>query len=122
MKKLFQDSELALWISSQSHYSTWKEEASTSPSTPLRKQQKRVKRATTGFTLFLTLPHMRACVRVCEKGTSTLGLALGFSCSNFLAAASMDVAAPRSSVSAITVGSWGSTHSDPEQEDHQSAR
>lgn len=63
-----------------------------------------------------------ACVRVCVKGTSTLGLALGFNCSNFLAAASMDVAAPRSSVSAITVGSWGSTHSDPEQQDHVSAR
>ena len=30
----------------------------------------------------------------------------------------MDVAAPRSSVSAITVGSWGSAHSEPEREDH----
>lgn len=43
----------------------------------------------------------------------TLGLALGFSCSSFLAAASMDAAAPRSSVSAMTVGSSGSTHSEP---------
>ncbi|TNN87625.1 hypothetical protein EYF80_001972 [Liparis tanakae] len=37
----------------------------------------------------------------------TLGLARGFSCSSFLAAASMDAAAPSSSVSAITVGSSG---------------
>ena len=43
----------------------------------------------------------------------TLGLALGLSCSSFLAAASMDAAAPSSSVSAMTVGSSGSTHSDP---------
>lgn len=44
----------------------------------------------------------------------TLGLARGLSCSSFLAAASMDAAAPSSSVSAITVGSSGSTHSEPE--------
>lgn len=50
-----------------------------------------------------------------REGTCTLGLALGFSCSSFLAAASMDAAAPRSSVSAMTVGSSGSTHSDPEK-------
>ena len=43
----------------------------------------------------------------------TLGLALGLSCSSFFAAASMDAAAPSSSVSAITVGSSGSTHSVP---------
>lgn len=46
--------------------------------------------------------------------TLTLGLALGFSCSNFFAAASIDAAAPNSSVSAMTVGSSGSTHSVPE--------
>lgn len=46
--------------------------------------------------------------------TLTLGLALGFSCSNFFAAASIDAAAPKSSVSAMTVGSSGSTHSVPE--------
>lgn len=44
---------------------------------------------------------------------ATFGLALGLSCSSFLAAASMDAAAPSSSVSAITVGSSGSTHSEP---------
>lgn len=43
----------------------------------------------------------------------TLGFALGLSCSSFLAAASMDAAAPKSSFSAMTVGSSGSTHSDP---------
>lgn len=46
--------------------------------------------------------------------TLTFGLALGFSCSNFFAAASIDAAAPNSSVSAMTVGSSGSTHSVPE--------
>lgn len=46
--------------------------------------------------------------------TLTFGLALGFSCSNFFAAASIDAAAPSSSVSAMTVGSSGSTHSVPE--------
>lgn len=58
----------------------------------------------------------REVLEVVEKGTGrpTLGLALGFSCSSFLAAASMDAAAPNSSVSAITVGSSGSTHSVPE--------
>lgn len=45
--------------------------------------------------------------------TLTFGFALGFSCSNFLAAASMDAAAPSNSVSAMTVGSSGSTHSVP---------
>lgn len=50
--------------------------------------------------------------------TPTLGFARGLSCSSFLAAASMDAAAPSSSVSAITVGSSGSTHSDP-GEGHQ---
>lgn len=50
----------------------------------------------------------------------TFGLALGFSCSSFLAAASMDAAAPKSSVSAITVGSSGSTHSEPERRYKQS--
>lgn len=45
--------------------------------------------------------------------TLTLGLALGFSCSSFLAAASMAAAAPSSSFSAMTVGSSGSTHSVP---------
>lgn len=54
-----------------------------------------------------------AWVEKVERGTFTLGLALGFSCSSFLAAASMDAAAPSSSVSAMTVGSSGSTHSDP---------
>lgn len=43
----------------------------------------------------------------------TLGLARGFSCSSFFAAASMAAAAPRSSFSAMTVGSSGSTHSVP---------
>lgn len=43
----------------------------------------------------------------------TLGLVLGLSCSSFLAAASMAAAAPRSSFSAMTVGSSGSTHSVP---------
>lgn len=57
----------------------------------------------------------REVLEVVEKGTGrpTLGLALGFSCSSFLAAASMEAAAPSSSVSAMTVGSSGSTHSDP---------
>lgn len=45
--------------------------------------------------------------------TTTLGLALGLSCSSFLAAASMAAAAPSSSFSAMTVGSSGSTHSVP---------
>lgn len=49
-----------------------------------------------------------------DNGSLTFGLALGLSCSSFLAAASMDAAAPSSSVSAITVGSSGSTHSEPE--------
>lgn len=48
-----------------------------------------------------------------HQWTLTFGFALGFSCSNFLAAASMDAAAPSSSVSAMTVGSSGSTHSVP---------
>lgn len=48
-----------------------------------------------------------------EGAGLTLGLALGFSCSSFLAAASMAAAAPRSSFSAMTVGSSGSTHSVP---------
>ena len=43
----------------------------------------------------------------------TLGLVRGRSCSSFLAAASMAAAAPKSSFSAITVGSSGSTHSVP---------
>lgn len=47
--------------------------------------------------------------------TTTLGLALGFSCSSFLAAASMAAAAPSSSFSAMTVGSSGSTHSVPRE-------
>lgn len=49
-----------------------------------------------------------------DNSSLTFGLALGLSCSSFLAAASMDAAAPSSSVSAITVGSSGSTHSEPE--------
>ena len=48
-----------------------------------------------------------------EGAGLTLGLARGFSCSSFLAAASMAAAAPRSSFSAMTVGSSGSTHSVP---------
>lgn len=48
-----------------------------------------------------------------EGWVATFGLTLGLSCSSFLAAASMEAAAPRSSVSAITVGSSGSTHSEP---------
>lgn len=49
-----------------------------------------------------------------ENSRLTFGLALGLSCSSFLAAASIDAAAPSSSVSAMTVGSSGSTHSEPE--------
>lgn len=48
-----------------------------------------------------------------EGAGLTLGLARGFSCSSFFAAASMAAAAPRSSFSAMTVGSSGSTHSVP---------
>lgn len=108
MKKLLQGSELALWISS-SHYSG---RSFYFAFNDFEKATKIGEKSDSRCHPFLTL----ACVCVCAsvKGTSTLGLALGFSCSNFLAAASMDVAAPRSSVSAITVGSWGSTHSDPE--------
>lgn len=50
---------------------------------------------------------------------ATLGLALGFSCSSFLAAASMAAAAPSSSFSAMTVGSSGSTHSVPRGDRNQ---
>lgn len=53
------------------------------------------------------------------KGIYTLGFALGFSCSSFLAAASIDAAAPKSSVSAMNVVSSGSTHSDPKRDSHR---
>ena len=43
----------------------------------------------------------------------TLAVARGLSCISFLAAASIDLAAPSNSFSAITVGSSGSTKSVP---------
>ncbi len=43
----------------------------------------------------------------------TFGLSLGFSSASFLAAASIEAAAPSNSFSAMTFGSSGSTQSDP---------
>ena len=45
--------------------------------------------------------------------TNTFGLWRGWSWESFLAAASIEFAALSSSVSAITVGSYGSTNSEP---------
>ena len=46
--------------------------------------------------------------------SSTFGFFRGRNKANFLAAASIEAAAARSSCSAMTLGSFGSTQSDPE--------
>lgn len=54
------------------------------------------------------------CVWFCSS-TPTFAFLRGLSCDSFCAAASMDLAAVRSSLSAITVGSSGSTQSVPDK-------
>ena len=55
--------------------------------------------------------------RIFKAGKHTLGFFLGLSCASFLAAASIAEAADNSSCSAITLGSFGSTQSEPERWD-----
>lgn len=68
------------------------------------------------FKQCLTPTTLNTCINLnLQPIVLTLAFCLGFNNASFLAAASMELAAPNNSVSAITVGSSGSTQSEPKK-------
>ena len=62
----------------------------------------------------LKVQHLASPLHYTQVSGFTFGLGLGFSSASFLAAASIAAAAPRSSFSAMTLGSSGLTQLEPE--------